>query len=83
MWKRFTCDERCSSWVRCSEAECRAVRCSWREDGPGNLVVYQMTEPYDFQELLRAEMPQATRQQYQVQAGYIPEKEFIGAVCFR
>jgi hypothetical protein len=41
----------------------------------GNLVIYQMTGPYDFQELIRAELPQASKQQYEVQAGYIPKAE--------
>jgi beta-lactamase regulating signal transducer with metallopeptidase domain len=44
------------------------------EDGLGNMVIYQMTQPCDFQELLRAELPQAAKQEYQVQAGYIPEE---------
>ena len=52
------------------------------EDGPGNLVVYQMTEAYDFQGLFGAELPQATKEQYQVQAGYIPEKELSWSGMF-
>jgi hypothetical protein len=44
------------------------------EDGLGNMVIYQMTESCDFQELLRAELPRAAKQEYQVQAGYMPEK---------
>ena len=42
-----------------------------QEPRPGNLVIYQMTEPYDFRELIRAELPSATKQDYQVQAGYV------------
>ena len=54
-----------------------------QEDGPGNLVVYQMTEPYDFQELLRAEFLRPRSSNTRSRPATSRRRSCLGAVCFR